>query len=342
MPTPKINPLGFQGTTNDTVMVPAHMIPAWQVWKAHSEGKGQNFLINTWGGLGDQICAEPAIRWGVNTFKNTKISLASRTPSLFSHLKFEQVFDTRDIENYPKWDDYLIFQTIVDPNYLIWQFASHMMTNGVDFPSLCMWRSTLPIKDKEIQLPDFEITEQIAPALQDKKNTIVFHPGKHWPSKTFPKSFYDAQIKAFQKKGFKVCLIGAHVDENVGYVDVDPTDCIDLRDKLSIPEFVALLKNTGFLFSNDSSPIHAAAAGDAFIGFVASVKHPDYIKHWRKGQFGWNCKNFERDGAWNHIDHNPSQTKEVKIETLPDGLTEKLLPSVDEVAEYYVGVRDAI
>jgi len=339
MPTPKINPLDAGGLSKDTVNVPAHMIPAWLVWKAFEEGKSRNFLINTWGGLGDQICAEPAIRWALKAFNKTDISLASRTPSLFSHLKFKDVFDTREPTAVPNWNDYLVFQTIVPPDFLTWQFTSHMLTHAVDFVSLCMWRAQLPVADKEIQLPDFELTDQVKSALADKQNTIVFHPGRHWPSKTFPKLFWDSQIKAFQRKGFRVALIGAHVDENVGYVDVDSTDCIDLRDKLEIPEFVSILKNCAYVFSNDSSPIHAAAAGNAFIGFVASVKHPDYIKHWRKGQWAWNTKNFELDGAWNHTNQNPAQKDEVKIESLPPGLMDALLPNPEDVADYYAKVR---
>jgi len=339
MPTPKINPFDFMAKSRDVVQVPAHMVPAFNVWKAFEEGKSRRFLINTWGGLGDQICAEPAIRWATKNFPKCEISISSRTPSIFSHLKFHEVFDTRDEKSFPKWNDFLVFQTIVEPEHILWQFASHMLTHCVDFPALSMWRMTLPIAEKEIVLPDFEMTEQIRSALSERERTIVFHPGRHWPSKTFPKTWWDSQIKAFQARGFKVCLIGAHVDENVGYVDVDATDCIDLRDRLSIPEFVSLLKNCAYLFSNDSSPIHAAAAGDAFIGFVASVKHPDYIKHWRKGQWAWKTKNFERDGAWNHVDQNPAQKDEIKIESLPPGLMDALLPNPEEVAAYYAAVR---
>jgi hypothetical protein len=339
MPTPRINPLGHMAESKDVIQVPAHMIPAFNVWKAFEEGKNRKFLINTWGGLGDQICSEPAIRYALKNFNKCEISLASRTPSIFSHLSFKETFDTREPENFPVWNDYLVFQTIVNPDYLIWQFASHMLTHCVDFPALCMWRATLPIADKEIILPDFEMTEQVRSALNEKEKTIVLHPGRHWPSKTFPESWWNSQIKAFQDRGFKICLIGAKVDENVGYADVDATGCIDLRDKLSIPEYVSILKNCAYLFSNDSSPIHAAAAGDAFIGFVASVKHPDYITHWRKGQWGYKTKSFELDGPWNHIDQNPVQKNEVKIEKLPDGLMEKLLPNPEDVAAFYAGLR---
>ena len=177
--------------------------------------------------------------------------------------------------------------------------------------------------------------------LNYKENVVVVHAGKHWQSKTFPKAWWEEMVNQFKEAGFKVCLIGHKVDENVGYVEISGDGCIDLRDKLSIPEFIYLLKNCKYLFSNDSSPIHAASAGDAFVGVVATCKHPDFILHWRKGQFGWNSKNFGLDGVWNHIDYSPAQTSTITAEELPEGLMEAILPNQKDVAQYYANLRDS-
>lgn len=327
--------LGFMGETSDSVIVPAHMIPAWNIWNATQKKNDKNVLINCWGGLGDEICAEPAIRYGIKTFKNLNISLAARTPEIFKHLRFEKVYDTKKTENYPDWDKYLTLNTIVNPKHLFWQYLSHMLCNPVDFTSISLWRMALPISERQISLPDFEISDKIRPVLNSKKPVIVVHAGKHWQSKTFPKSWWDETIKAFIRAGFVVALIGKNVDENVGFVPVDALECIDLRDQLSIQDFLCLLKNSKFVFSNDSSPIHAAAAGDAFIGFVATLKHPDFLMHWRNGVFGYKTKNFGLDGAWNHVNQCAIQETEVKIEVLPDGLMEKILPNPSDIGSYF-------
>ncbi len=342
MATPSLNPFPmptrFMGPGIPRALMPARMIPSFNVTKAFENGTAKNFVINTWGGLGDQISAEPAVRFGLSVFKKTDISLASNCPSLYSHLKFKEVFDTRKVT--PDWDKYLVFNTILPPDHLLWEFVTHMLTHCVDFPSICMWRCQLPVADREIQLPDFPVTANIAEAMSDPENTVVVHAGKHWQSKTFPKIWWDQTIHAFKLAGFKIVLIGHEVDKNVGFVDVNPEGCIDLRNRLTIPEFVTVLKGCRYLFSNDSSPIHAAAAGDAFIGMVASCKHPDFITHWRKGQFGYKTKNFGLDGIWNHIDYSPAQTENIEAEQLPGGLMDRILPEPTDVALYYKALKE--
>jgi hypothetical protein len=339
--SPKINPFG-DSQAGARCMVPAAMVPSWNVSKAFERNVQNSFLINTWGGLGDQVCAEPAIRFALKHFKRQTISLASRQPSLFSHLKFKEVFDTREVT--PKWEDHTVFQTIVPPTHLLWEFASHMLTHCVDFPSICMWRFTLPNQDKEIHLPDHmpdentDFGRRVKSILfeQNLIPTVIVHAGRHWPSKTFPKMWWDAVIQGIGKAGIRVVLVGQKVDENVGYVEVNPHNCIDLRDKLPLNQFVALLKNSRFLLTNDSAPIHIASAGKAFIGYVATCKHPDYIVHWRNGVFGWNTKNFGKDGIWNHVDYSPVQTENVVAEDLPPGVMDKVLPDPQEVISEYV------
>lgn len=339
MASPKINPLAvpsLQGVPR--VVAPARIFPSFRVNEAFERGVANKFLINTWGGLGDQICAEPAIRFGLKAFKKCEVSLSSTLPSLFSHLNFKEVFDTRKVK--PVLDNYLVFETITPPDTLLWEFCSHMLTHPVDFVSICMWRCQLPIAEREITMPDFPLTAEIMPALADVDNTVVIHAGKHWESKTFPKEWWTQVVRYFRDAGFTVVLIGHKVDANVGYVAIEGDGCIDLRDKLSIPEFVALLKNSKYVFSNDSAPIHAAASGDAFIGFVASCKHPDFLMHYRKGVFGYRAKNFGLDGIWNHIDYSPAQEEKVEAESLPPGLMDRILPQPQDVADFYRQLKE--
>lgn len=323
-------------SSQDSIVMPAMMIPSWKTFHAEHRGVLNNILIKAWGGLGDVICAEPAIRYAKTLFPDCKINLGTHHPELFSHLSFDSVYDF-NVE-IPDFEKYFVFETIHPPEHLLWQFVSHMLSHPVDFSSICMWRMMLPIANKEIQLPDFEMTEQVREAL-DQKNAIVIHAGKHWQSKTFPQQWWDDVVTALIERGFNPILIGKTDKDGphggTGYVDLDPADCTDLRDKLSMKEFVTICKNAKYLLSNDSSPIHAAASGDAFIGMIASCKHPDYLMHWRKGQFGYKTKNFGLDGVWNHINHGPNVTQSVEVEKLPDGLMEKILPDPKVIAQQY-------
>ena len=340
--SPRFNP-HIESKKPPIMQLPANEIPSFRVQMAFEKGVARKYLINTWGGLGDQICAEPAIRYGLKVFKNIEMNLSSNCPSLYSHLKFNKVYDTRTEK--VDWENYLVFNTILPPSSLLWEFCTHMMSHCVDFPSICMWRSQMPIADREIIMPDFEMTEQVKLALGINDGledyTVIVHAGKHWQSKTFPQTYWIKQVNELINKGFKVVLIGQKVDENVGYVSMSGFGCIDLRDKLTIPEFICLLKNCKYLLSNDSSPIHAASSGDAFIGVIATCKHPDYILHWRHGEFMWNAKNFGRDGIWNHIDFAPAQEQEVTAENIGEELLLACLPDPKEVAEYYANKRDS-
>lgn len=330
-------------TKHDKVVLPMTFLPSGRSKIAIDSGVEKNLLFRTWGGLGDQICAEPTLRYVLETFKGTTISLESELPILFEHLKFEKVFDYKK-GNRANHDDFLVFETITPPDEsnLVWQFFSHMLTNCVDFPSLCSIRQTLPVKYKHPILKcsdtDYEKAEIFN---RENPNAVYIHSGKHWQSKTFPKDWWDSIIKHLVEKGLTPVLIGANTDDNRGTVDVDSSLCVDLRNKLSIMESVAFLQLGKVLLTNDSSPLHMAISHNpdrpndckTWIGFVATCKHPDYITHWRYGKWAWRQENFGLDGIWNYISNCPNVDEKIEVENIGD-ILEKCLPQPIIMAEW--------
>jgi hypothetical protein len=318
--------------------IPAHMIPTHVVAEAFKNKTQSNYLIHTYGGLGDLVCSEPAIRFALKKFVKAKISVITKTPDLYRHLELENLFDAnKDLVDVNK---YIVFSAYRSPNELFWEYLTHMACHPVDFSSISMWRMQMPIEDKEIRLPDYspsdkELCNLIA---SSPRKCVLVHAGRHWPSKTFPKLWYDTLLTEFLREGFKVVLIGKDQGET-GYVNVDPRGCIDLRDRLDVKDLICALKWAKFVFSNDSSPIHIAAAGNAFIGFVATIKHPDFLTHWRQGQFGYKTKNFGLDGAWNHVDMSPVQLFDQKVDVLSQGLMDSILPCPVDVVKYYASLQ---
>jgi len=310
----------------DSVIIPAKMIPGFRTMKAIELGTQDNLLITTWGGIGDQVCAEPTLRYALEQFGDlVSISLASHIPELFRHLNFKEVFDLNKVV--PVEDNYLVFKTIPDQADLSWQFLNHCLVNCVDYPSLSAFRCTLPLKSKEIQLYSEAIE---LPA--DMR--VVIHPGKHWPTKTFPKAWWDEVIIYLVGLGFKPIIIGKNMDDNRGTVDVSNEGCVDLRDKLDLNGMTYLLQNAKVILTNDSSPIHIGVSGNAFIGFVATCKHPDYISHWRNGAWAWRMKNFGRGGIWQDLDHLPNKGHEVTVDKCTPEQLAKWLPEPIELAEW--------
>lgn len=312
------------------ILLPAAMIPSFRTALAIQRGAERNLMLKTWGGLGDQICAEPTLRFALETFKGCDISLASEHPYLFEHLKFKNVFDIKKDE--VPYHEYFCFDTILPPSHLQWEFMSHMVVNCVDFPSLCAFRCQMPISYKPIQLSSREPQEEILQNIS-QDNAVFVHAGRHWQSKTFPKAWWDEVLFELAKGGAQPVLIGANTDDNRGTVDVDTRDCLDLRNLTSIPETIWLLQKAKVLLTNDSAPLHMAASGDAWIHFVATCKHPDYIMHWRNGQFGYKMKNHGLSGIWDVIDYAPNKSQTVEVENVGDHL-EKWLPNPVEFAQW--------
>lgn len=300
---------------------------------AVQNGNEKNLLFKTWGGLGDEICTEPTLRYALNTFKDCDISLAAERPELFRHLNFKRVFDLK-IEK-PIWENYLCFETITPPQHFMFNYIAHMVTNCVDYPSICALRCQLPIAEKEIKI--FPNEREIQEAKKRlPSNGVIVHAGRHWQSKTFPKSWWDEVISRLYNNGALPVLIGADTDDNRGTVDVDASFCVDLRNKMTIMETVALLQQAKVLLTNDSAPLHMAASGDAWIGYVATCKHYDLITHWRRGQWGYRMQNFGKGGIWEIINHLPNTDQEVSAERVPEEYLEKWLPQPSEMSDWAI------
>lgn len=313
-------------------------MPHFRTALAMQDGVEKNLLFRTWGGVGDQICAEPTLRWATKNFASSKVSLSSEIPDLFSHLNFHKVFNEKEVR--PRFEDYLMFETITPPDdtNLVWQFFSHCLTNCVDFPALCALRMQLPIKDREIFLmgtkPKSEIIEQI------EGNAVFVHAGKHWPSKTFPKDWWDETIKELLGAGLRPVLLGADTDDNRGTVDLDASACVDLRNRLTISESVWLLQRAKVLLTNDSSPLHMAASSDPLfagtghchIKYIATCKHPDFITHYRKGKFQYREENLGLGGMWEFLDHSPNQDKDVRVDQVSEETLRSWLPTPEFTA----------
>lgn len=316
-----------------TFPVPFFELPAARTTWAIERGVETNMLLITWGGIGDQICAEPTLRWATRGggLKDCRVTLASAHPELFAHLPFDDVYDT-NLE-LPVYDDYLNFNTMVDTKATGYQFISHLLTQCVDFPALASFRHTLYTKDKNVVLKPPTPTNQFLLDLAKEAHKYVpVHPGKHWDTKTYPAWWWNRVLKSILDNDKIPILIGASKTKHGGgYVEVDRTGCIDLLDKTSIIESVWLLQQMPVLICSDSSPLHMAVSGDAFVGFVATAKHPDYVTHWRKNlagvtEWGWRMQSFGLGGMWDLVDNVPNRQEDLVVDKCDPAIIKKWLP----------------
>lgn len=283
---------------NGQMVMPAMMFPSFRSLIAHKSGVGNRILFRSYGGMGDEICSEPVVRYAVNHFKDARISIATTRPWIFSHLKFDEVHVLKEGEideiNYP---DYLTLETYADSQDLCWHFLNHNTMHCVDFASILAYRANLPVAEKQIQL------RGIHPVGIPQRQVIV-HPGRSWATKTFPKEWWDGILTELTLRKIEPILIGAEASHGAtGTVAVNPNGCRDLRGQLTPEETTGLLQRASVLITNDSGPLHMAASGTAWVALLATAKHPDLVMHWRNGIFGHKMQNFSRGGIWSTHDY---------------------------------------
>lgn len=302
------------------VEVPAKQIPPFKFQIADKSGVTQ-IMMTTGGGLGDQVCAEPALRHAFEVFKGHEISLITDYPDLFRHLPFKRIYARKEAADLVD-DEWIALHTYLPIGNMGADFVGHHFTQAVDYASLCALQRQLPVRDRQIKLT------HAVPA-DPEQTRIAIHPGKYWPANTFPREWWSTVISMLcEIYPNQVAIVGKDVSEDHGTVDVIvPDGCVDLRNKQSITELAGVLFHADVVITNDSGPLHVAAAGEAHILFIAGSKHPDYITHWRRGQFGWRMKNLGLDGLWNHQSTNPIRRAPLQMDEMSAEVNARVLPT---------------
>jgi hypothetical protein len=279
------------------------------------------------------VCAEPAIRYIAKHFTGCTISLLTTFPEVFSHLnKIEKIYDVN--QGNPNWDKYFVLDCYYAAEALHSEFVHNFNMAIPDYIATCLLKGQLPVSDRNIVQIPTETERRSVPPRQ-----VVIHAGRHWPSKTFPKYWWDEILSLLMLNRIQPTLIGANIDDKKrGTVDVDPTGCLDLRDKLTVRQSVAVLQQASVVITNDSAPLHMAASGDAWIGFMSTVRHPDYVSHWRPNENGrnvWAYKmhDFAKGRMWSGSDTSPLKNG-AKYDVIDQATLCSWLPSPNDVVDW--------
>ena len=93
---------------------------------------------------------------------------------------------------------------------------------------------------------------------------IVVQPGARWLNKRWPvESFAElVRLSAASIKGHQFAILGGTEDVTLGatIAQAAPERCLDLAGKLSLPEMLEWIRLCDVMVSNDTGPMHAAAA----------------------------------------------------------------------------------
>lgn len=286
----------------------------------------RHIYISVSGGLGDQICAEPAVRFMKNKlYSNDEVVVATHYPRLFEHM------DNIDISVHGKANlsfdtPYYIIQSLPGPDTIQWMIVSHLLCHTVDYAAMALMKRMLPFQDKRLY---FKVHKKDYRNLYDLidenelRELIVVHAGRHWETKTFPDDYWQKIIDILAEKGKKLCLIGKDEKGDPpdykagarGTVDVIcPSNAIDLRNKLNLGMLGALLSKAKILISNDSAPIHLAGAFDNWIVLIPSCKHPDHVLPYRNGSTLYKTLSVYKSLILDDVESRPTQVYPTSID----------------------------
>ncbi len=93
---------------------------------------------------------------------------------------------------------------------------------------------------------------------------IALQPGARWTNKRWPAESYAELVRLLApvNPGFHFAILGGEEDRCLGEViaRADPARYLDLSGRLSLPELVEWIRLSELIVSNDTGPMHIAAA----------------------------------------------------------------------------------
>lgn len=125
----------------------------------------------------------------------------------------------------------------------------------------------IPVKDKTIYFPIKEEAEKRVKELLDgekikaEDKIIVIHPSASCISKRWPQDYFSQVIRLLRNKiNCKIIVITSQKERESADKIVQENEVVDLRGRLTVSELGFLLKRAALFISNDSGPVHIAAA----------------------------------------------------------------------------------
>lgn len=327
----KMNPFKKEKPGVKLYEVQPHEIPAIRVATAIDNGCQSELCFVVGGGLGDRVCAEPTLRFALNHFKDVRISLICDTPSLFRHLNFHEVFDLK--KTHPIVGRHLYLYTYATSPLML-QIMNPNFCHAVDAASITAFRMQLPPENKELvmKMPDLtSANSKYFDAIQliNSPGHVVLHLGKSWASRTFPAPWWREVISELRFHHKIPVLIGNNCIEGIEF-----SGCVDLRDRLTLDEYVSVCLTANHLITNDSSPLHIAAAGNANIAFVSTCRRGDLLMHVRNGELGWRMKDFAFGEMWAEYKFIPNFLEPLSMADIPRGKIENYLPTPSTIVNW--------
>jgi len=325
----------------------------------------EKIAISVSGGLGDHISAQPAVRYAVeHLYKDQDVIIVSHHPEVWEGLNIPHFKEGESfIKDAP---DRQVLSSLPPINHFSWQTLSHALCNATDYASILLTKGTLPDepglkrirfheKYYDVTHPQFPKTlfEKIGFDKTDPRwnRLILVHPGRGWESKTFPADVWESYCREFQgvspEYGYLVVVIGKNSGDQ-GVVEFDRSPYIDLVDKLTLEELIALIGHTQILLTNDSAPVHIAGGFETHIGLIATCKRPEYVLPYRGSShqrlpdsIWWRARALEQEPTiYGRLSRKPTTVGEIRMDSASEEALRATLPTPLQIVGWALGMHD--
>jgi hypothetical protein len=304
-------------------------------------GRSQNLMFIMSGGIGDQICAEPTVRYALEKFGDRNITVLTHVPECFQHLPVAVLRNDR--ETIAKFDmtKYWQVETAISQKSFLSDFFLMAAIHCIDLPPLAAFQRQLPPSYKFLVLMPTASQMVYAESVAGGTPEVVIHPGKTWQSRTIPADYWRDIILGLNHQGVKPLIIGGSTINKNTTVDIDLSGLVvkDVRDKLSIMETCHLLQKAKVVLTNDSGPYHLAASGSACIGVFSTGRPFHFIHHYDKtGHLNPNIKDLALGNALDLMDPYPKElTGNTSYDVIDEKTLRSFLPPVETVIKFTLG-----
>ena len=89
---------------------------------------------------------------------------------------------------------------------------------------------------------------------------VVLCPGTRWPSKQWPVEYFEQLMGELAGGSVRFAVVGSGAEKILGKRLAGRRDCVDLTGKTTLPEMTEWLRASSVVVTNDSGPMHVAAA----------------------------------------------------------------------------------
>ncbi len=139
-------------------------------------------------------------------------------------------------------------------------------THAVDWYLEVLRTLKLPVHGNFTWLP---FRHEAARAIQEKwqasdRRWIIVNPGARWFNKRWPVEHFRGLVRqiATTHPDLHLAILGGKDDRAIGaaIAQEDPKRCLDLTGKTSLPEMIEWIRLSELIVTNDTGPMHVAAA----------------------------------------------------------------------------------